>query len=59
MAADYLRISQQTLRRWEKQGILVPMRTGKRKDREYTMELLNDFLYNRNTYFGLTGVRRE
>lgn len=58
-AADYLRISQETLRRWERKGILIPMRIGIRKDRHYTMELLNNFLYNENTYFGLTGVRRE
>ena len=31
-------IHQDTLRNWEKDGILVPLRVGKRKDRRYRPE---------------------
>ncbi|PIR85224.1 type I restriction-modification system subunit M [Candidatus Kaiserbacteria bacterium CG10_big_fil_rev_8_21_14_0_10_45_20] len=33
--ADVFAIHPDTLRNWEKEGILVPMRVGKRKDRKY------------------------
>lgn len=33
--ADIFNIHPDTLRNWEKEGILVPMRVGKRKDRKY------------------------
>jgi len=36
--ADIFSIHQDTLRNWEKEGILVPLRVGKRKDRKYRPE---------------------
>jgi len=33
--ADIFSINRDTLRNWEKEGILVPLRVGKRKDRKY------------------------
>lgn len=36
--AGLFNIHQDTLRNWEKEGILVPLRIGKRKDRKYRIE---------------------
>ncbi len=36
--AEIFSIHQDTLRNWEKEGILVPLRVGKRKDRKYRPE---------------------
>ena len=43
-AAKYLRVTNKTLKIWDKQGKLVPMRTGKRNDRLYTQEIINQFI---------------
>lgn len=42
--AKYLRLTKLTLKRWDKQGKLVPKRIGERRDRVYTMDLINNFL---------------
>jgi DNA-binding transcriptional MerR regulator len=43
-AAEYLRVTQLTLKRWEKQGILIPDRVGRRNDRSYSKKLINQFI---------------
>jgi DNA-binding transcriptional MerR regulator len=43
-AANYLRVSLVFLLKLEKTGQLVPERVGKRGDRMYTMDLLNQYL---------------
>ena len=42
-SADYLRISPFTLRKIEKQGLIVPYRTPG-GHRRYTVEMLNEYL---------------
>jgi len=37
-AAKLIGVSTMTLRRWEKRGILTPLRIGPRKDRRYKKE---------------------
>lgn len=43
-AAKYLRVSTETLKRWGKQKRIVPPRAGKRNDRVYSMDIINQFL---------------
>lgn len=46
-ASEYLRVSEMTLIRLDKKGILVPERIGNRQgfgDRWYTQEMLDKFL---------------
>lgn len=43
-ASEYLNISIDTLRRWEKRGKLIPTRTGKRRDRHYGIRELDKVL---------------
>lgn len=42
-AAEYLGVSPETLRRWDKAGILVPMRTPIGGHRIYDQEQLDEF----------------
>lgn len=37
-AAKFLNVHQNTLRKWDKKGILVAVRFGERKDRRYKKE---------------------
>ena len=39
-ASKYLGIHVDTLKKWEKEGVLTPIRIGTRKDRFYTIEML-------------------
>jgi len=41
-ASDYLNISADTLRKYEKRGIIKPFRMGDRQDRVYTAEILDE-----------------
>jgi DNA-binding transcriptional MerR regulator len=54
-AAVLLKVSIQTLRRWDQQGILVPQRTpgGQRR---YTVSQIKDFKKNRKLYTARTFV---
>ena len=42
-AAEYLGLHPDTLRNWEEQGLLVPLRFGSRQDRIYTTAQLDKF----------------
>lgn len=46
-ASKYLGVHHTTLRLWEKDGKILPLRIGKRKDRRYTIEQLNNLLTNK------------
>ena len=41
-AAKYLGIHIDTLKKWEKEGVLTPIRIGNRRDRFYTKEMLEE-----------------
>ena len=43
-AAEYLSISIDTLRRWEKAGRITPKRVGSRNDRKYSVKELDNIL---------------
>lgn len=43
-ASEYLGVHKDTLRNWEKQGLITPMRIGKRNDRYYTFDILNKMI---------------
>lgn len=43
-AAAFLRVSSQTLIRWEKKGVIMPIRMGKRGDRMYKKESIINFI---------------
>jgi excisionase family DNA binding protein len=43
-AAKLIGVSTMTLRRWEKAGVLTPLRIGPRKDRRYTKEQIQRLL---------------
>lgn len=49
-ASEYLRLSECTLQRWEKKGVLRPERIGKRGDRWYTQEMLDKFIKYRESF---------
>ena len=42
-AADMLGVNPETLRRWDKQGILKAVRVGRRKDRRYHLDDIKKF----------------
>lgn len=42
-ASRYLGVCQDTLRNWERQGLLVPRRFGVRQDRLYSKTVLDSF----------------
>jgi len=41
-AAKILNVHEDTLRNWESQGLIKPLRIGKRQDRKYTDEMLSE-----------------
>ncbi len=41
-AAEILNVHEDTLRNWEEEGIIKPLRVGKRQDRKYTEEMLSE-----------------
>ena len=43
-AAKLLGVNEDTLRNWEDQGLIKPLRVGKRGDRKYTSELINEIV---------------
>ncbi len=43
-AAKLLNVHEDTLRNWEEEGLIKPLRVGKRQDRKYTQELLNEIV---------------
>lgn len=43
-AAQYLGVHEDTLRNWEEEGLIKPLRVGKRGDRKYTPEVINDII---------------
>ena len=45
-AAKILNVHEDTLRNWEEQGLINPMRVGKRQDRKYTDEMLSEMVKN-------------
>ena len=47
-ASEYLGVHSSTLRRWEEQGCIVPIRIGKRGDRRYTATMLKTLINNYN-----------
>jgi len=47
-ASQYLNIHPDTLRNWERKGLITPQRFGSRKDRIYSTEEL-DKLFNKQT----------
>jgi len=47
-ACDILRCHPNTLRQWDKKGILVAIRFGERKDRRYNKEELLNFIKSNN-----------
>ena len=42
--AQLLGINEDTLRNWEDQGLIKPLRVGKRQDRKYTQKIINDMI---------------
>jgi len=48
-SADYLRISTFTLRKIERQGLIIPYRTPG-GHRRYSMDMLNDYLERSRIY---------
>lgn len=56
-AAKYLKVSISTLRRWEKKGLITPMRTAGNR-RRYTVRQLDDML-GLNTQKELGAVARR
>lgn len=47
-ACKILKVHPNTLRQWDKQGILKAVRFGKRGDRRYNKNNLIDFIKNKN-----------
>jgi type I restriction enzyme M protein len=45
-ASQILNVHEDTLRNWEEQGLIKPLRIGKRQDRKYTDEMLSDAVKN-------------
>lgn len=43
-AAEILHVHEDTLRNWEDEGLIKPIRAGKRGDRKYTHELINEIV---------------
>lgn len=43
-AAKILNVHEDTLRNWEEQGLIKPLRVGKRQDRKYTDEILSQIV---------------
>lgn len=41
-AAKMLNVHEDTLRNWEEEGLITPLRVGKRLDRKYTDEIISD-----------------
>ena len=46
-ASAYLGVNPETLRRWEKAGIITPIRIGARNDRRYNEAMLTNLLNKR------------
>ncbi len=47
-AAELLNVHPNTLRKWDKKGILVAVRFGERKDRRYNKEDIMKLLNNKD-----------
>ena len=45
-AAELLGVNPETLRRWDNEGRLKAVRMGKRKDRRYELETVQQFIKN-------------
>jgi len=45
-AAKILNVHEDTLRNWEEQGLIKPLRVGKRQDRKYTDEIMSEVVKN-------------
>ncbi len=43
-AAEMLNVNPETLRRWDRQGVLKAIRVGKRKDRRYQIERIQKLI---------------
>lgn len=43
-AAKILNVHEDTLRNWEEQGLISPLRIGKRQDRKYTDEIISEIV---------------
>jgi len=43
-ASSYLGVHPATLRRWEEQGLIIPVRIGARGDRRYNKAMLIDLI---------------
>lgn len=43
-AAQLLNVHEDTLRNWEDQGLIKPLRVGKRQDRKYTDEIISEIV---------------
>ena len=43
-AAKILNVHEDTLRNWEEQGLISPLRVGKRQDRKYTDEMISEIV---------------
>lgn len=43
-ASEFLGVHPDTLRNWERQGHIKPLRIGARQDRRYTQEMLDEIL---------------
>jgi excisionase family DNA binding protein len=47
-ACEILRCHPNTLRQWDKNGVLTAVRFGERKDRRYRREDIENFIKNKN-----------
>lgn len=45
-ATKILSVHANTLRNWEKAGLILPVRIGRRRDRRYTLESIRKFFEN-------------
>ena len=44
-AAKLFGVHQDTLRNWEDEGLIKPLRVGKRADRKYTQEVIDEIIH--------------